>query len=259
MNMKTIKTFNEWLNEGYIPPERSHVYSLTHDQLQSELRKYVEDYYKEFPEKFEEDQENGSSSINWGELESPEYIVANYVADLLVTADFEEEDLSKKDKEIVDLAWAIADYYLENGFSEGNEDEDESVSSENAPEIEGTLKDLYDYLIKSYECLGKEEIELNKGKTDGKWWYEIKVPVTLSGLYFDTEPGDSADVFSVDIQPELEQYLEPDTYVEIDDQILDEYGVLRIFTESDGVSNSDIIKILDGLLKNVPDPALRKK
>ena len=124
-----------------------------------------------------------------------------------------------------------------------------------------TLEDLYHYLLENYENLGKEEILFNKGKDADGIWYELTIPVTLSGLKLETEPyvGRPGETFAIDINPELEQYLESDTYDEIDDEILDEHGVLRVFTGPDEVTNEDILNVLDGLLKNVPDPVLRKK
>ena len=124
-----------------------------------------------------------------------------------------------------------------------------------------TLEDLYNYLLDNYDNLGKEDITFNKGEDSDGVWYELSIPVTLSGLSLETEPyvGRPGETFSVDIKPELEKYLEPGTYDEIDDDILDEHGVLRVFTETDEVSNEGLLKLLDGILKNVPDPALRRK
>ena len=126
---------------------------------------------------------------------------------------------------------------------------------------DGTLEDLYKYLIDNYENLGDEEISFNKGKDSDGIWYEIQIPVTLSGLKLESEPyvGYPGESFSIDIKPELEKYLEPETYDEVSEEILDEHGVLRIFTDPEAVTNSGIVRVLDGLLKNVPDPALRKK
>lgn len=116
----------------------------------------------------------------------------------------------------------------------------------------------YDYLLDNYTPEGDVKIEFNTvDNVDG----ELTIPVTLSGLTLETEIGNPGEIFSVDIQPELEQYLEPGTYSDIDDEILDEHGVLRVFTDENEpyVTKDGIIRLLDGLLKNVPDPALRKK
>ena len=259
--MGIIKTFNQWLNEGYNPPERSHVYSLLDDQLQEELRKYVEDYYKQFPEKFKEDQEEGQSSINWGELESPEYIVANYVSDLLVTSDFEEESLSEKDKNIVDLAWKIADYYLENGYSEGyasdEEDDFNELDDENC-----SVETLYDYLIDSYESLGNTKIELESGKTeDGVEWNSIQIPITLSGEHIITEidAEDPSKIFAVDFTKGLKDDVLETEYYEIDDENINDDEYERVFFSNSNVKCSEVINFLDELLELVSDPALRKK
>ena len=124
-----------------------------------------------------------------------------------------------------------------------------------------SLKDLYQYLLDNYDNLGDVEINFNEGKDgNGEYWSELQIPVTLSGLMLETEPGVmEGGTFSIDIKPELEQYLEPGTYDEVDDMILDDHGVLRVFTDEESISNDSILGVLDGLLKNVPDPALRKR
>ena len=259
--MGIIKTFDEWLNESVssvktltdndIRGEKQYVYSLSPEELENQLRNYVIDYYNEFPEELEKAKENNEATINWGELEAEKYVVANYVCDLLTGVDFEDKKLSHKDQKIVDLAWNIADDYVKNGYTE------EPVVDE--PKIEGTLEDLYHYLLDNYQNLGKEEISFKKGKDAYGISYELQIPVTLSGLKLETEPGEPGETFSVDINPELEQYLDKNTYYDIDDEILDEHGVLRVFTDPDNVTNNGIIRLLDGILKNVPDPALRKK
>ena len=121
--------------------------------------------------------------------------------------------------------------------------------------------DLYKFIIANYENLGKEDVEIENGKDDrGIAWSIVSVPVTLSGLKIQTEPlvDDPTKTFAININPDLEEYLDPDTYFELDDQILDQ-GILRVYTSTDTVTNDEFISVLDGLLSNVPDPALRKK
>ncbi len=143
---------------------------------------------------------------------------------------------------------------------------DEFINEDNSWNSRRNLEsgeDLYKFIITNYENLGKEDIEIEKGKDDrGIAWSVVTVPVTLSGLKIETEPWaeDPTKTFAIDINPDLEEYLDPDTYDELDDQILDQ-GVLRVYTNPGmgTVTNDDFIRVLDSLLSNVPDPALRKK
>lgn len=123
---------------------------------------------------------------------------------------------------------------------------------------EYNLENLHQYLLNTYEEMGDKNIEFNKGKDANGIWWELTIPVTMNGQVIQTEPGEPGRVFSIDFQPELEKYVEPGTYDDIDDSILDEHGWLRALMVDD-VTNTEIIKFLEGLLKNVPDPALRKR
>ena len=119
-----------------------------------------------------------------------------------------------------------------------------------------TVDLLYKYLINNYEVLGDEQIKLNSGKDGGDVWYEVHVPITLSGENIETELSvdDVQSIWAIDFTAPLMKYVKRmKTVVEIDDDRL------RAYTKTDPVLCSEVVDFIDEILKKVPDPALRKK
>ena len=130
-------------------------------------------------------------------------------------------------------------------------------------EDEGCTVDLlYKYLINNYEELGDEQIKLNSGKNSGDVWYEVHVPITLSGENIETElsADDVQSIWSIDFTSPLMKYVKRmKTVVEIDDLLLNSEAYARAYTKTDPILCSEVVDFIDEILKKVPDPALRKK
>ena len=130
-------------------------------------------------------------------------------------------------------------------------------------EDEGCTVDLlYKYLINNYEELGDEQIKLNSGKNSGDVWYEVHVPITLSGENIETEfsENDPDTIWSIDFTVQLMEYVKKmKTMVEIDDYLLNSDTYARAYTKTDPVLCSEVVDFIDEILKIVPDPALRKR
>ena len=125
-----------------------------------------------------------------------------------------------------------------------------------------TVDLLYKYLINNYDVLGDDQIKLNSGKYHGKEWYEVHVPITLSGENIETElsADDVKSIWSIDFTAPLMKYVKRmKTVVEIDDAYMDDDGYARAYTKTDPVLCSEVVDFIDEILKKVPDPALRKK
>ena len=120
---------------------------------------------------------------------------------------------------------------------------------------------LYKYLIDNYEVLGDEEIKVISDKYMGKVYYELEIPITLSGENIITEltADDMQAIWSIDFTNSLMDYVEKmKTVIEIDD--LDntrEYS--RAYTNTGLVLCSEVVDFIDEILTMVPDPALRKR
>lgn len=125
-----------------------------------------------------------------------------------------------------------------------------------------TVDLLYKYLTNNYEVLGDEQIKLNSGKYHGKEWYEVHVPITLSGENIETEFSENNPdtIWSIDFTVQLMEYVkEMETVVEIDDYLLNSETYARAYTKTDPVLCSEVVDFIDEILKLVPDPALRKR
>ena len=125
-----------------------------------------------------------------------------------------------------------------------------------------TVDLLYKYLINNYEVLGDEQIKLNSGKHRGDVWYEVHVPITLSGENIETELSvdDVQSIWSIDFTVQLMEYVKKmKTVVEIDDYLLNSDTYARAYTKTDPVLCSEVVDFIDEILKMVPDPALREK
>ena len=121
---------------------------------------------------------------------------------------------------------------------------------------------LYKYLIDNYEVLGDEQIKLNSDKYMGKVYYELQIPITLSGENIETElsADDVQSIWSIDFTAPLMKYVKRmKTVVEIDDLLLNSEAYARAYTKTDPVLCSEVVDFIDEILKKVPDPALRKK
>ena len=128
---------------------------------------------------------------------------------------------------------------------------------------EGSVENLYNYLINHYESIGDKEITLNKEKnSDGKELSFINIPITLSGENIETEilAEDPSKIFAIDFTNNLMKYVKDmETVVEIDDENINDDNYSRAFTSNSNVECSQVVDFLDELLGLVPDPALRKK
>ena len=124
-----------------------------------------------------------------------------------------------------------------------------------------TVDLLYKYLINNYEVLGDEQIKLNSGKDGGDVWYEVHVPITLSGENIETElsADDVKSIWSIDFTNSLMDYVEKmKTVIEIDD-LDNTRDYSRAYTNTGLVLCSEVVDFIDEILKMVPDPALRKR
>ena len=136
------------------------------------------------------------------------------------------------------------------------------VSYSDLKDKDCTVDLLYKYLINNYEVLGDEQIKLNSGKYHGKEWYEVHVPITLSGENIETEfsENDPDTIWSIDFTVQLMEYVKKmKTVVEIDDYLLNSDTYARAYTKTDPVLCSEVVDFIDKILKIVPDPALRKR
>ena len=125
-----------------------------------------------------------------------------------------------------------------------------------------TVDLLYKYLINNYEVLGDDQIKLKSGKYRGNEWYELHVPITLSGEYIETDASgeDMKDISRIDYTIQLEEYVkEMESVVEITDYYPDAENFGVAYTKTDPVLCSEVVDFIDEILKMVPDPALRKR
>ena len=125
-----------------------------------------------------------------------------------------------------------------------------------------TVDLLYKYLIDNYEELSDEQIKLNSGKHRGDVWYDVHVPITLSGENIETESSvdDPKSIWSIDFTLPLMKYVKRmKTVVEIDDYLMNSDTYARAYTKTDPVLCSEVVDFIDEILTMVPDPALRKK
>ena len=121
---------------------------------------------------------------------------------------------------------------------------------------------LYKYLIDNYEVLGDEQIKLNSDKYMGKVWYDVQIPITLSGDNIVTEltADDMQSIWSIDFTLPLMKYVERmETVIEIDDDNINDDEYARAYTNTGLVLCSEVVDFIDEILTMVPDPALRKK
>ena len=121
---------------------------------------------------------------------------------------------------------------------------------------------LYKYLIDNYEVLGDEQIKLNSDKYMGKVYYELEIPITLSGENIVTEltADDMQSIWSIDFTLPLMDYVERmETVIEIDDANINDDRYARAYTNTGLVLCSEVVDFIDEILTMVPDPALRKK
>ena len=136
------------------------------------------------------------------------------------------------------------------------------VSYSDLKDKDCTVDLLYKYLINNYDVLGDDQIKLNSGKYHGKEWYEVHVPITLSGENIETEfsENDPDTIWSIDFTVQLMEYVKKmKTMVEIDDYLLNSDTYARAYTKTDPVLCSEVVDFIDEILKIVPDPALRKR
>ena len=121
---------------------------------------------------------------------------------------------------------------------------------------------LYKYLIDNYEVLGDEEIKVISDKYMGKVYYELEIPITLSGETIVTEltADDMQSIWSIDFKSPLMEYVERmKTVIEIDDGDINNGGYARAYTNTGLVLCSEVVDFIDEILTMVPDPALRKR
>ena len=136
------------------------------------------------------------------------------------------------------------------------------VSYSDLKDKDCTVDLLYKYLINNYDVLGDEQIKLNSGKDSGNVWYEVHVPITLSGENIETELSvdDVQSIWSIDFTAPLMKYVKRmKTVVEIDDDNINDDEYARAYTNTGLVLCSEVVDFIDEILTMVPDPALRKK
>jgi hypothetical protein len=139
---------------------------------------------------------------------------------------------------------------------------EDEVSYSTLMDEDCTVDLLYKYLIKEYEVLGDDQIRLNSGDYKGKTWYEVHVPITLSGDNIETEVSgeDMESIWSIDFTVRLKKYVKKmKTVTEIDDENLGSDTYARAYTNTDPVLCSEVVDFIEEILTMVPDPALRKK
>ena len=164
----------------------------------------------------------------------------------------------KKLSKITESIWGKV---LDRGVGETVRKED-YVSYSDLNDKDCTVDLLYKYLINNYDTLGDEQIKLNSGKHRGDVWYEVHVPITLSGENIETELSvdDVRSIWSIDFTAPLMKYVKRmKTVVEIDDANINDDGYARAYTNTGLVLCSEVVDFIDEILKKVPDPALRKK
>ena len=136
------------------------------------------------------------------------------------------------------------------------------VSYSDLKDKDCTVELLYKYLINNYDVLGDEQIKLNSGKHKGDVWYEVHVPITLSGENIVTEltADDMQSIWSIDFTLPLMKYVERmETVIEIDDENINNDEYARAYNNTGLVLCSEVVDFIDEILTMVPDPALRKK
>ncbi len=139
---------------------------------------------------------------------------------------------------------------------------EDEVSYSTLEDEDCTVDLLYKYLIKEYEVLGDDQIILNSGDYKGKTWYEVYVPITLSGENIETELwGDDMDkIWSIDFTVPLMKYVKRmRTVTEIDDENINSDEYARAYTSTDPVLCSEVVDFIEEILTKVPDPALKRK
>ena len=126
------------------------------------------------------------------------------------------------------------------------------VSYSDLEDKDCTVDLLYKYLIDNYEVLGDEQIKVTSDKYMGKVYYELEIPITLSGEYIFTEltADDMQSIWSIDFTTPL---------IEIDDDSINDDGYARAYTNTGLVLCSEVVDFIDEILTMVPDPALRKR
>ena len=86
----------------------------------------------------------------------------------------------------------------------------------------------------------------------GKVYYELEIPITLSGENIVTEltADDMQSIWSIDFTTPL---------IEIYDDSINNDEYARAYTNTGLVLCSEVVDFIDEILTMVPDPALRKK
>ena len=96
----------------------------------------------------------------------------------------------------------------------------------------------------------------------GKVWYDVQIPITLSGENIVTEltADDMQSIWSIDFTLPLMKYVERmETVIEIDDDNINDDEYARAYTNTGLVLCSEVVDFIDEILTMVPDPALRKR
>ena len=139
---------------------------------------------------------------------------------------------------------------------------EDEVSYSTLEDEDCTVDLLYKYLIENYEVLGNDKIILNSGEYSGNVWYEVHVPITLSGDNIETEIAgeDQKSIWSIDFTVRLKKYVKKmKTVEEIDDENINSDTYARAYTYTNPVLCSEVVDFIDEILTMVPDPALKKK
>ena len=127
---------------------------------------------------------------------------------------------------------------------------------------EGTMEDLYNYIIQNYEYTKEPANEYRSiRQLSGK---DISVPITLDGGMMETTTDflNHDEMEFIVIRNDLVKYLDDEAYSRYFDYVEkdnpDDENT-KIIVDGDYFPKKNVIGIIDALIENVPNPALKKK
>jgi len=126
----------------------------------------------------------------------------------------------------------------------------------------GTMDDLYNYIIQNYEYVQKPVSEYRSIRQLSS--KNISIPITLDGGMMETttDYSNPDEIEFIIIRNNLVKYLDDEAYARYYDYVEKDNPddeVTKIIVDGDYFPKKNVIGILDALLENVPNPALRKK
>ena len=127
---------------------------------------------------------------------------------------------------------------------------------------EGTMEDLYNYIIQNYEYTKEPANEYRSIRQLSS--RDISVPITLDGGMMETTIDYSSpdEMEFIVIRNDLVKYLDDEAYSRYFDYVEkdnpDDENT-KIIVDGDYFPKKNMIGIIDALIENVPNPALKKK